>query len=241
MSVADTLHQRFKDELLSPEPATVEREIFDVILIKEPEFGIGITIVGGDNNRGHDLGIFVKSVTVNGPAHRDGRIKPGDRLLAINECSVEGLPHHDAVKMIKKSSSQVKLKISQIRPPGSLRKRDHDDIGFHMKLRGSCNGELEKDNMEKEASSSLHADDTSTMPVITVHDNVSVHSEDKNENDKKIEGQMISIPDSINVCEDHGRSSADVHSTLSQVDSLNSELAIPDLPFDEQNGKHSVR
>ena len=237
--VSDTLHQRFKDELLSPEPPTAEREIFDVVLLKEPDFGIGITIVGGDSNRTHDLGIFVKSVTVNGPAHRDGRIKPGDRLLAINDCSVEGLPHHEAVKMIKYSGSQVKLKISQIRPPGSLRKKDHDEMNFHMKLRGSCNGDIERDDisLDQETSSSLYAADSSTIPVITVQ------SDDKKlEKDKKIDGQMCSIPDGINVCEDHGRSSVDVHSTLSQVDSLNSELAIPDLPLDEQTGRllHSI-
>ena len=236
MFVSDTLHQRFKDELLSPEPPTAEREIFDVVLLKEPEFGIGITIVGGDSNRTHDLGIFVKSVTVNGPAHRDGRIKPGDRLLAINDGSVEGLPHHEAVKMIKYSGSQVKLKISQIQPPGSLRKKDHDEMNFHMKLRGSCNGDIERDNisLDKETSSSLYAADSSTIPVITVQ------SDDKKlEKDNKNDGQMSSIPDGINVCEDHGRSSVDVHSTLSQVDSLNSELAIPDLPLDEQIGRYN--
>ena len=145
--------------------------------------------------------------------------------------------------MIKYSGSQVKLKISQIRPPGSLRKKDHDEMNFHLKLRGSCNGDIERDDisLDQETSSSLYAADSSTIPVITVHD--PVHSEDKKlEKDKKIDGQMSSIPDGINVCEDHGRSSVDVHSTLSQVDSLNSELAIPDLPLDEQTGRllHSI-
>ena len=241
--VSDTLHQRFEDELLSPEPATAEREVFEVILAKDPEFGFGITIIGGDNNREPNFGIFVKSVTVNTPAHRDGRIKPGDKIVAINDSSTEGLPHHKAVNMIKNSSPEVKFKFSQIRAPRSLRKHNHDDFRTRMKAfsRGSVtdnsDGEITQIPLAKENSPSQHADDSS-LPVITVQDCASVHSDDKNnENDKKIDEQMSSIPDGLDACEDHGRNSADVHSTLSQVDSLNSELAVLELPVDEQNSK----
>ena len=243
---SDTLHQRFKDDLLSPESSAVEREVFDVILAKEPEFGIGITIVGGDINRKHDLGIFVKSVTVNGPAHRDSRIKPGDRILAINDRSVEGLPHHKAVKIIKKSSSHVKLKISQVKPPRSLRKKDNDDALFQMKLKGSFVSEPDNDNIpldtktspsDRKSSPSQSADEIIT-PVINVEECASVHSDEENvENDKKFDGQMTSIPDDVIVTDDGLRSHADVHSTLSQVDSLNSELAVQELPADEQTSK----
>ena len=248
MFISDTLHQRFKDDLLSPEPSSaVEREVFEVILAKEPEYGIGITIVGGDSNRQHDLGMFVKSVTVNGPAHRDSRIKPGDRILAINDRGVEGLPHHKAVKIIKKSSSHVKLKISQVKPPRSLRKKDNDDPLFQMKLKGSFISEPEKDEnpldtksspSDRKSSPSQGADEITT-PVINVEDCASVYSEEVNvENDKKIDGQMRSIPDDVIVVTDDGlRNQVDVHSTLSQLDSLNSELAEQELPASEQNSK----
>ena len=37
----------------------------------------GITILGGENSKKLDLGIFVKSVTEGGPAWNDGRLKAG--------------------------------------------------------------------------------------------------------------------------------------------------------------------
>ena len=184
----------------------------------------------------------MKSVTVNGPAYRDSRIKPGDRILAINDRSVEGLPHHKAVKIIKKSSSHVKLKIAQVRPPRSLRKKDNDDPVFQAKLKGSFMSEPEKDNitmdtksspLDRKSSPSQSADGITT-PVINVEECDSVHSVDENdENDKKIDGQMRSIPNEVIVTADP----VDVHSTLSQLDSLNSELADQESQAGEQNSK----
>ena len=73
-----------------------------VELPKEEGVGIGLTIVGGENTSSLDLGIFVKALTPDGPADRDGRIHPGDRVIAINGQSLEGMPHHVAVDLIRK-------------------------------------------------------------------------------------------------------------------------------------------
>jgi tyrosine-protein phosphatase non-receptor type 13 protein len=90
-----------------------ERRIIVVRLKKEPEVGIGIIIVGGENTGQLDLGIFVKSVTPGGPAERDGRVQPGDRIIAIDGQSLEGMPHHVAVELIRKASDSVELMVSQ--------------------------------------------------------------------------------------------------------------------------------
>ncbi len=71
-------------------------------LPKDNDGGVGLTIVGGDHTGSLDLGIFVKSVTPDGPADRDGRIHPGDRVIAINGQSLEGMPHHVAVDLMRK-------------------------------------------------------------------------------------------------------------------------------------------
>lgn len=39
----------------------------------------GFVIVGEDNTGKLDLGIFIASVVPDGPADKDGRIKPGER------------------------------------------------------------------------------------------------------------------------------------------------------------------
>ncbi|CAG5126934.1 unnamed protein product, partial [Candidula unifasciata] len=115
------------------------RHIFEVTLKKEDPHGIGLTIVGGEATSSLDLGIFVKSVVPGGPADRDGRIKPGDRLIAIGTDSLEGKQHRDAVRMIREGGPQITLLVSQIRPPGTIKKRNlHDEQAeFEKKLRNS--------------------------------------------------------------------------------------------------------
>ena len=71
-------------------------------MAKDDTGGIGLTIVGGDNSGSLDLGIFVKSLAPGGPADRDGRIHPGDRVIAINGQSLEGMPHLVAVDLMRK-------------------------------------------------------------------------------------------------------------------------------------------
>ncbi|KAH9490224.1 hypothetical protein Btru_036087, partial [Bulinus truncatus] len=102
----------------------VGRQIFEVTLEKERKHGIGLTIVGGETTNSLDLGIFVKSIVPGGPAARDGRIMAGDRLIAIGGTSLEGKQHHEAVEMIKTGSSTITLLVSQIRPPGTIKKRN---------------------------------------------------------------------------------------------------------------------
>ncbi|XP_076073752.1 tyrosine-protein phosphatase non-receptor type 13-like isoform X3 [Mytilus galloprovincialis] len=124
-TINSTLQHRFDNELLSPEKQNNGR-IFEVVLEKEPQYGIGITIVGGENPNKTDLGIFVKTVTPGGPADKDGRIHPGDRLLAINDQTIEGM--QQAVQLIREAQNFVKLYVCQIKPPKSVRRKICDDV-----------------------------------------------------------------------------------------------------------------
>lgn len=92
-------------------------------LQKEGDKGIGITIVGGETTSSLDLGIFVKSVLKDGPAARTGQIQAGDRLIAINGMSLEGVQHHEAVQLIRDSVGSVKLLLSQMQPPLTVRRK----------------------------------------------------------------------------------------------------------------------
>lgn len=258
--LTDTLHQRFTNELLSPDHDVLEREVFEVILSKQPTVGIGITIVGGDTSSKHDFGIFVKSVTVDGPAFEDGRIKPGDRLIAINDQSLECLQHHEAVNMIKQSGDTVRLLISQVRQPRSLRRREIDinyelDTDSQSKLERSFAIRRRSSESDEENSSFRNSACESTSPVITVRNCTSVHNRDildknyKNsqnvikKHEKNVDivsEQLFSGPEKLDESVDQERGTSatiDVHSTLSQVDSLYTEMAVSDLPADRQDGK----
>ena len=60
-----------------------------------------------------DLGVFVKEVTRGGPADRSGQVHAGDRIIAINGQSLEGLTNERAVDLIRKSRDTVELFLSQ--------------------------------------------------------------------------------------------------------------------------------
>uniref|UniRef100_A0A8C8VH81 FERM and PDZ domain containing 2 n=1 Tax=Pelusios castaneus TaxID=367368 RepID=A0A8C8VH81_9SAUR len=78
----------------------------------------GFVIIGGENVGKLDLGIFIASVIPGGPAERAGRIKPGGRLISVNNVSLEGVSFNTAVKIIHNSPDEVNLIISQ--PKGTM-------------------------------------------------------------------------------------------------------------------------
>ncbi|XP_066522679.1 FERM and PDZ domain-containing protein 2 [Hoplias malabaricus] len=94
-------------------PRAPEREIICVNLRKDPKLGLGILIVGEDSTGRLDLGIFIASVVPGGPADRDRRIKPGGRLISLNQSSLEGVSFSEAAEIIQNSPKEVELIISQ--------------------------------------------------------------------------------------------------------------------------------
>uniref|UniRef100_A0A8C4VYR0 FERM and PDZ domain containing 2 n=1 Tax=Gopherus evgoodei TaxID=1825980 RepID=A0A8C4VYR0_9SAUR len=73
----------------------------------------GFVIIGGENVGKLDLGIFIASIIPGGPADRAGHIKPGGRLISVNNVSLEGVSFNTAVKIIQNSPDDVELIISQ--------------------------------------------------------------------------------------------------------------------------------
>ncbi|XP_078788100.1 tyrosine-protein phosphatase non-receptor type 13 isoform X4 [Oryzias latipes] len=98
-----------------------EREIVCVTLKKDPKLGFGFVIVGEDSTGKLDLGIFIASIVPDGPADKDGRIKPGGRLISLNKTSLEGVTFSDAATILQNSPDEVELIVSQ--PKQSLKDR----------------------------------------------------------------------------------------------------------------------
>ncbi|XP_041672302.1 FERM and PDZ domain-containing protein 2 [Cheilinus undulatus] len=93
--------------------STSEREVICVSLRKDPKLGLGIVIVGEDTVGHYDLGIFVASIVPGGPADKDGRIRPGGRLISLNHISLEGVTFSEAAEVMQSSPEEVQLIISQ--------------------------------------------------------------------------------------------------------------------------------
>ncbi|XP_032551250.1 FERM and PDZ domain-containing protein 2 [Chiroxiphia lanceolata] len=91
----------------------LEREIICVSLKRDPKNGFGFVIIGGENVGKLDLGIFIASIIPGGPADKAGNIKPGGRLISVNNISLEGVSFNTAVKIIQNSPDEVELIISQ--------------------------------------------------------------------------------------------------------------------------------
>nr|XP_046232099.1 tyrosine-protein phosphatase non-receptor type 13 isoform X2 [Scatophagus argus] len=106
-SVNDSLKKK-----LSAIPSP-EREITTVNLKKDVKYGLGFQVVGGENSSRMDLGTIISSITPGGPADVNGFLKPGDRLISVNDVNLQGLPHAAAVDILQNAPDDVSLMVSQ--------------------------------------------------------------------------------------------------------------------------------
>ncbi|XP_071120941.1 ligand of Numb protein X 2-like isoform X2 [Mytilus edulis] len=97
------------------------QNIKTVTLLRSPSGSLGFSVVGGCDSEivtSYTLPVYVKSVVLDTPAYKDGRLKCGDILLSVNEHSLHNVTHSKAVELLKMADGAVTLTV--VSWPGTI-------------------------------------------------------------------------------------------------------------------------
>uniref|UniRef100_A0AAZ3SPN9 Tyrosine-protein phosphatase non-receptor type 13 n=1 Tax=Oncorhynchus tshawytscha TaxID=74940 RepID=A0AAZ3SPN9_ONCTS len=161
-----------------------EREITTVNLKKDVKSGLGFQVVGGQNSGHVDLGTFISSITPGGPADINGCLKPGDRLISVNEVNLQGLPHTSASEVLQSAPDDVTLVVSQPRerlyeePPSGFVYKPQAPLVVSGQRRQDLDFESSIEEQEAGTGSPSPPLPTTTPSVSTVPRQSSLRSQD---------------------------------------------------------------
>uniref|UniRef100_A0A7N4PLS8 Tyrosine-protein phosphatase non-receptor type 13 n=1 Tax=Sarcophilus harrisii TaxID=9305 RepID=A0A7N4PLS8_SARHA len=80
-----------------------------IILTKSDKGSLGFTVTKGAES----VGCYVHDV-IQDPAKSDGRLRPGDRLIKVNDTDVTNMTHTDAVTLLRAAPKTVRLVLGRI-------------------------------------------------------------------------------------------------------------------------------
>ncbi|XP_031192886.1 tyrosine-protein phosphatase non-receptor type 13 isoform X3 [Mastomys coucha] len=90
------------------EDSELEVELL-ITLVKSEKGSLGFTVTKGSQS----IGCYVHDV-IQDPAKGDGRLKPGDRLIKVNDADVTNMTHTDAVNLLRAAPKTVRLVLGRI-------------------------------------------------------------------------------------------------------------------------------
>ncbi|KAL9964322.1 hypothetical protein ACROYT_G027949 [Oculina patagonica] len=83
--------------------------------IKNIQYGLGFLIAGGKKNHHvpNDDSIYITEI-YDGVAQQDGRLQVGDKIIRVNDTSLEGVTLEDAFATIKKTENEVVIIVTRV-------------------------------------------------------------------------------------------------------------------------------
>ncbi|XP_056180525.1 multiple PDZ domain protein isoform X18 [Falco biarmicus] len=90
------------------------RLVETIELVKPISGGLGFSVVGLKSENRGELGIFVQEIQEGSVAHRDGKLKEADQILAINGQALDQtITHQQAISILQKAKDNVQLVVAR--------------------------------------------------------------------------------------------------------------------------------
>ncbi|XP_051941162.1 ras-associating and dilute domain-containing protein [Hippocampus zosterae] len=89
--------------------------VFVVELDKGP-YGLGMGLIDGLHTPLNAPGIYIRTLIPDGPAASDGRLRIGDRILAVNGTSLIGADYQSAVDLIRLGGGRLRFLVAKSNP-----------------------------------------------------------------------------------------------------------------------------
>ncbi|XP_031666956.1 LOW QUALITY PROTEIN: ras-associating and dilute domain-containing protein-like [Oncorhynchus kisutch] len=86
--------------------------VFVVELNKGP-YGLGMGLIDGLHTPLNAPGIYIRTLIPDGPAESDGRLRIGDRILAVNGTSLIGADYQSAVDLIRLGGGRLRFLVAK--------------------------------------------------------------------------------------------------------------------------------
>ncbi|KAM9856979.1 LOW QUALITY PROTEIN: multiple PDZ domain protein [Aulostomus maculatus] len=109
---ASLSHQRETDNRAGNHKFQDHPDVREVIIKKGPCDSLGISVAGGVGSPHGNVPLFIATMDTNGLAAKTQQLQTGDRILKINNVSMEGKTHVHAGALLKNASGTITLQVA---------------------------------------------------------------------------------------------------------------------------------